>query len=90
MGFEVNIVEGTLSIAPDKLQSIYQLCCQVATKKSLCKKSYHSFIGELIYIHNCVFNARIFINRILSLFRNNSHKSIIQLTLIFSGTYSGS
>ena len=32
LGIVVNITDGTLSIAPDKLQSIYQTCCQVATK----------------------------------------------------------
>ena len=80
LGIEVNIVEGTLSIAPDKLQSIYQVCCQVATKKSLSTKSYQSLIGKLICIHKCVSPARTFINRIFSLFRSNSHKSRIQLT----------
>ena len=53
LGMVVNISDGTLSIAPDKLQSIYQVCCQVAPKKSLSKKSYRSLIGKLIYIHKC-------------------------------------
>ena len=79
----MNIVDGTLSIAPDKLQSIYQTCNQVATKKSLSKKSYQSLIAKLIYIHKCVAPARTFVNRILSLFRYNSHKSRIQLTQDF-------
>ena len=79
----VNIVDGILSISPDKLQSIYQICCEVATKKSLSKKSYQSLIGKLVYIHKCVPPARTFINRILSLFRSNSHKSGIQLTQDF-------
>ena len=79
----VNITEGTLSIAPDKLQSIYHMCCQVSTKKPLSKKSYQSLIGKLIYIHKCVAPARTFINRILSLFKTNPHKSRIQLTQDF-------
>ena len=83
LGIVVNIPEGTLSIAPAKLQSIHQTCCQVATKKSLSKKSYQSLIGKLIYIHKCVDPARTFINRILSLFRSNSHKSRIHLTQEF-------
>ena len=83
LGIVVNIPDGTLSIAPDKLQSIYQVCWQVATKKSLSKKSYQSLIGKLIYIHKCVAPAKTFINRILSLSRSNSHKSRIQLTQDF-------
>ena len=79
----VNIVDGTLSIAPEKLKNIYQMFCQVATKKFLSKKTYQSLIGKLIYIHKCVAPARTFINRILFLFRNNSHKSRIQLTQDF-------
>ena len=83
LGIVVNITDGTLSIAPDKLQSIHQMCCQVATKKFLSKKSYQSLIGKLIYIHKCVAPARSFINRILSLFRSNTHKSRIHLTSDF-------
>ena len=37
-------------------------------------------MGKLIYIHKCVHPARIFINRILDLFRTNSHKKRIRLT----------
>ena len=81
LGVVVNIPDGTLSIAPEKLQSIYQMC--FATKKSLSKKSYQSLIGKLIYIHKCVAPARTFVNRILSLFRSYSHKSRIQLTRDF-------
>ena len=51
LGIEVNIVKGTLMIEPDKLNSIYQECCWVATKKSLSKTSYQSLIGKLIYIY---------------------------------------
>ena len=83
LGIVVNIVDGTLSIAPDKLESIYQVCCQVATKKSLSKKSFQSLIGKLICIYKYVTPARNFINRILSLFRCNSLKFRIQLTQDF-------
>ena len=83
LGIVVNIVEGTLSIAPEKLKNIYQMCCEVATKKSLSKKTYQSLIGKLIYIHKCVAPARTFINRILFLFRSSSQKSRIHLTQDF-------
>ena len=83
LGIVVNIVDGTLSIAPDKLQSIYETCSQVATKKSLSRKSYQSLLGKLIYIHKCVAPARTFVNRILSLCGNNPHKARIQLTQDF-------
>ena len=83
LGIVVNIVDGTLSIAPEKIANIYQMCSEVATKKFLAKKTYQSLIGKLIYIHKCVTPARTFINRILCLFRKNSHKARIHLTQDF-------
>ena len=80
LGIRINIPASSLSIDPHKLIAIHQECFQVSTKKFLSKKNFQSLMGKLIYIHKCVHPARIFINRILDLFRTNSHKKRIHLT----------
>ena len=90
LGIRINIPESSLSIDPQKLTAIHQECFQISTKKFLSKKSFQSLMGKLIYIHKCVHPARIFINRILDLFRTNSHKKRIYLppnsTRIWNGS----
>ena len=44
------------------------------------QKNFQSSVGKLVYIHKCVTPARIFINHMLNLFRENSHKKCICLT----------
>ena len=83
LGITIDILNSTLSIDHQKLASIYQECINVRNKKYLYKKSYQSLLGKLIYIHKCVLPARTFINHILVLFRQNSHKKRIQLTADF-------
>ena len=80
LGIQINIPESSLSIDPHKLTVIHQECLHVSTKKFLSKKSFESLMGKLIYVHKCVHPARIFINRILDLFRTKSHKKRIRLT----------
>ena len=41
----------------------------VKNKKFLSKKAYQSLLGKLLYIQKCVKPSRIFVNRILTLFR---------------------
>ena len=53
------------------------------TKKNLSKRSFQSLLGKLIYLHKCAVPARIFVNRILQLFRDNFHKKKIYLTAEF-------
>ena len=44
------------------------------------KNSFQSLIGKFTCVHKCVHPARIFINRMLDLFRNDSHNKFIHLT----------
>ena len=83
LGIIIDIFNNTLSIDHNKLSSIYHECTRVRTKKYLTTKSYQSLLGKLIYIHKCVIPARTFINRILALYRENSHKKRIRLTADF-------
>ena len=80
LGISINIEANTLSIDNAKLVAIYEECIHVIGKKYLTKKSFQSLLGKLIYIHKCVAPARIFINRMLAVFRENANKKRIRLT----------
>ena len=83
LGIHIDINASSLSIDHAKLQSIHNECLQVSAHKYLSKKRYQSLLGKLIYLHKCVVPARIFVNRILELFRNNFNKKKIHLTKDF-------
>ena len=99
LGIDIDINTNTMSIAQDKLQDIYEACVQASTKTYLSKQAFQSLLGKLIYIHKCVKPSRIFINRILELFRRNNHCRKIYLNsefhkdlqwfLTFLPTYNG-
>ena len=80
LGISINIEAKTLSIDNAKLVAIYEECICVLGRKFLTRKSFQSLLGKLIYIHKCVAPARIFINRMLPVFGDNSHKKCIRLT----------
>ena len=71
LGININIARNTLSIDSHKLEAIYEECCMVRRRKKVNKKGMQSLLGKLIYIHKCVKPAKIFINRILHLFRTS-------------------
>ena len=71
LGIDINIDNNTMSISEDKLQSI-QECVRVSTQEWLSKRAYQSLLGKLLYIQKCVKPSRIFLNRILVLYRANS------------------
>ena len=83
LGVHINIPDASLSIDQDKLMAIHKEYLHVANKKYLSKKNFQSQLGKLIYIHKYVVPARTFINRMLELFRNNSHKKKIYLSTSF-------
>ena len=83
LGIQIDIKNSTLSIEPTKLTSIHQECIHIASKKFISKKTFQSLLGKLIYIHKCVVPSRIFINRMLDLFRKVIHKKKIKLTKEF-------
>ena len=69
-----------MSISKDKLEAIYVECIEVNTKTSLSKCKYQSLLGKHLYIQKFVKIARVFINRLLAVFRNNSHLKTIHLS----------
>ena len=83
LGKQIDLDANTLSIQPDKLQSIHLECINVSTRRHLTRTQYQSLLGKLLYIHKCVRPARTFINRMLTLFRANSKAKKIVLTAEF-------
>ena len=69
-----------MSISKDKLEAIYAECVEASTRNSLSKRKYKSLLGKLLHIQKCVKPARVFINRLLAVFQNNSHLKTIQLS----------
>ena len=65
------------------MDQIFEECILVRKKSTLTKKQFQSLLGKLLYLHKCIKPARIFVNRILAVFRDNSHKSRIKLTKEF-------
>ena len=80
LGISISIGNSTLAIDQKKLDEIYQECCLTLELKYLSRQKFQSLLGKLLYIHKCVHPARIFVNRILDLFRANSGKKRIKLT----------
>ena len=83
LGVHIDIPKASPSIDQEKLISIHKECFHIADKKYLSRKNFQSLLGKLIYLHKCVVPARVFINRMLELFQNNSHKKKIYLSPSF-------
>ena len=54
LGIQIDLDANTLSIHPDKLQSIYSSCLDVSTRRHLTRTQYQSLLGKLLYIHKCL------------------------------------
>ena len=80
LGITINVEQHTLSIENTKIRAIWQECCSIFNKKYLSRNKFQSLLGKLLYIHKCVRPARIFISRMLSLFRSNHNHNRIHLT----------
>ena len=80
LGIVIDTSANTLSIDPQKLETIHRECIQVRHKQFLSKRAFQSLLGKLLYIHKCVEPSRMFINRMLALFRENYQVARIPLT----------
>ena len=83
LGIDINIDNNTMSISEDKLRSIHEECIRVSTKKCLSRRAFQSLLGKLLYIQKCVKPSHVFLNRILALYRANSHLHKIYLSSDF-------
>ena len=80
LGVEIDTHERTVSIPAEKLEHICELVQQWSTKKIYTKRQLQSLLGSLLYVHKCVRPARIFLNRMLDLLRQNYDSKNITIT----------
>ena len=71
MGIVVDVNEQTFSIENEKLDEIYSECVNVFVNPVIMKRDLQSLLGKLLYISRCVKGARIFLNRILQVYRSH-------------------
>ena len=65
LGVQINTVEGTISVPPQKLKKIIQLCLSWESKTRVRKRDLQSLLGSLMHITKCVKSSRPFLNRML-------------------------
>ena len=80
LGITIDVNNHTLSIEDGKIKAIWQECISILNKTYVSRNKFQSLLGKLLYIYKCVKLARIFINRILALFRSNHNHNRIRLT----------
>ena len=83
LGVEVDTVNFTVAVPPDKMKKIKETCYGWVGRKKCRKNELQSLLGALLYISKCVKHARSFLNRMLSVLRDNYNSSVILLPDIF-------
>ena len=79
LGITIDVKNHTLSIEDAKIKAIWQECIFILNKTYLSRNKFQSLLGKLLYIHKCVKPARIFVNRMLTLFRSHYNHNRIPL-----------
>ena len=80
MGIVVDVTLQTFSIESEKLNEIYDKCLSTFISTTITRRELQSLLGKLLYISRCVRGARIFLNRILQVYRDNHGSYKISLT----------
>ena len=83
LGILIDSINKTISIPPEKLAEITQLCVQWSSKTYCGKRDLQSLLGSLLYVSKCVKHSRFFLNRMLTLLRDNYDKTKILTTSEF-------
>lgn len=69
LGVEVDSLNLTLSVTPERLQELETLLLQWTTRRSATKSELQSLVGKLSFVTKCVRQSRLFLSRILALLR---------------------
>ena len=83
LGILIDSINKTISIPPEKLAEITQLCVQWSSKTYCGKRDLQSLLGSLLYVSKCVKHSRFFLNRMFTLLRDNYDKTKIIITSEF-------
>ena len=79
----MDTIAQTISIPNDKLCQINYICSSWLSKTYCSKRDLQSLLGSLLYITKCIKPAWFFLNRMLSLLRQNINHRKILLTQAF-------
>ena len=83
LGIMIDTISRTISLPDQKLKEIKNLCQKWTYKTHCTENQLQSLLGSLLYITKCVKPARSFLNRMLTVLRDNYANSKIQLTQEF-------
>ena len=83
LGIEIDTVARTIAIPREKLDHIIRLCNNWNHKLTCRRRDFQSLLGSLLYIGKCCPPSRIFLNRMLTVFREHFDKNTIPLTVDF-------
>ena len=83
LGILVNSETRTMSVPPEKLESIAAMCHEWQNKKFCSKRQSQSLLGSLLFISKCVKPARVFLNRMLQFLRLMGTQKIVTLSAEF-------
>ena len=89
LGILIDSQERAISIPPQKLSQIVELCSLWTNKTYCIKQDLQSLLGHLLYIARCVRPARIFLNRMLQTLHEHVNRTKILLNDQFLGTSIG-
>ena len=83
LGVDIDTVEFTVSITPDKVTEILSECLSWVERNECTKKQLQSLLGKLLYVTKCVRISRPFLNRMLDLLRAADKVTKISLNMDF-------
>ena len=90
LGILVDSQAQTMSVPPEKLTCITDMCHEWQNKKVCSKRQLQSLLGSLLFISKCVRPARVFLNRMLEFLRLMGRKKWLPLHPHFSEILTGS
>ena len=80
LGILVDTKNFTLSIPPQKMQEILDMCQTWRQKTHCTKRQHQSLLGSLLFVSKCVHTSRFFLNRLLEVLRQMHDKNQVPLT----------
>ena len=83
LGIHINARTMTLTIPAEKMLQVKQLCGKWAARMYASRKGLQKLLVHLLYLHKCIEPSRLFVNRILQLFRSCTQAGNIKLNDAF-------
>ena len=80
LGIVVNTKDFNLSVPPQKLQEIVQMCQTWRHRSHCTKRQLQSLLGNLLFVRKCVRSSRFFLNRLLDVLHSMHDKNQVLLS----------